>query len=115
MRYWLLIFHLGVLGAVVALVTSFGLTVAAAGAALLVLAGPLVIAIKGLCTGSRYTHQWLSIAMVFYVGLSLAETIASQAESLGAVILLLTSAVELALLFVTLRRAPRVSRGSAEL
>ena len=77
----------------------------ATGAALLLSAGPLALGVKGLYTGSRYTQQWLSIALVFYVGLGLVETIASQASSSSAIVLLLTSGVELALLFVTLRRA----------
>lgn len=111
MRYLLLIFHLGALGAVVALVLALDLTVAATGAALLISAGPLTLAVRGLCTGSAYTQQWLSIALVFYVGLGLVETIASQGQSISAVVLLLTSGVELALLFVTLRRARRGSRG----
>ncbi len=114
MRYSLLAVHLGLLGAVIAFAMSLELTVVASGAALLISAGPLALAIKGLCAGSRYTQQWLSIAMVFYVGLGLVETIASQAQSLSATIVLLTSGVELALLFITLRRAGRVSRESTE-
>lgn len=114
MRIWLLIFHFGVLGAVVALVTSLGLTLVYASAVLLVSAGPLALAIKGLYAGSRYTQQWLSIAMVFYVGFGLAETIASQGQSLSAILLLLTSGIELSLLFLTLGRAQRVSRESTE-
>ena len=114
MRYLLLSFHLGVLGAVIALVISLGLTYVETGAALLIAAGPLVLAVNGLRAGSRYTQQWLSIAMVFYVGLGIVETIASQGRSPSAIILLLTSGVELALLFVTLRHARRASRGSTE-
>lgn len=112
MRYCLLIVHLVLLGAVIALVTSLDLTIVATGAALLISAGPLVLAAKGLYAGSRYTQQWLSIAMVFYVGLGLVETIASQARSLSAIILLLASGIELSLLFITLRRARPASRGS---
>lgn len=104
-RNWLLAAHLGVLGAVTALVVSLDLTAVATGAALLIGAGPLVLAIGGLWTLRRYTLQWLSIAAVFYVGLGLVETIASQGESLSAAVLLLTSGIELAALFVTLRRA----------
>ena len=114
MRYGLLIVHLSLLGAVAALVTSLDLTLAATSAALLIAAGPLALAAKGLCANSRYTQQWLSIAMVFYVGLSLVETIASQAQSLSAIIVFLTSGIELCLLFVTLRRAQRGSRESTE-
>jgi uncharacterized membrane protein len=114
MRYWLLIFHSGLLGAVVALVTSLDLPFFALGAALLLSAGPLALAIKGICADSNYTQQWLSIAMVFYVGLGLVETIASQAQSLSAIIVLLTSGIELCLLFVRLRRARRASRESTE-
>jgi uncharacterized membrane protein len=114
MRYWLLSFHLSVLGAVAALVTSLDLTFIVTGAAVLIVAGPLALAVRGLCADSRYTQQWLSIAMVFYIGLGLVETIASQAQSLSAIVVLLASGVELALLFVTLRRAPPASRGSTE-
>jgi len=113
MRYSLLGVHLGALGAVVALVVSFDIVPMATVAGLLIAAGPLVLAAKGLWADSQYTHQWLSIAMVFYVGFGLVETIASRAQSLGAVVLLLTSGVELALLFIALRRARRASRGSA--
>ncbi len=114
MRYVLLGAHLGVLGAVIALVISLGLTYVETGGALLISAGPLVLAVNGLRAGARYTQQWLSIAMVFYVGLGLVETIASQAQSPSAIVLLLTSGVELALLFVMLRRARRASLGSTE-
>jgi len=114
LRYSLLVVHLGLLGGFIALVISLGLAIVATAAALLIGAGPLVVAIKGIRAGSRYTFQWLSIAMVFYVGLGLVETIASQAQSLGAVIVLLTSGIELALLFVTLRLARQASRESAE-
>ncbi len=52
--------------------------------------------------------------MVFYVGFGLAETIASKGQSLSAILLLLASGIELSLLFLTLRRAQRVSRESTE-
>ena len=105
MRVWLLIFHLGVLGSVIALVTSLNLTLVFASAVLLLSAGPLALAINGLYAGSRYTQQWLSIAMVFYVGFGLAETIASQGQSPSAILLLLTSGIELSLLFLTVNGA----------
>ena len=114
MRRTLLIVHLLLFGAVIALVTSLGLTAVVAGALLLIAAGPLALAVRGLAAGSPYTHQWLSIAMVFYVGLGLVETIASQAQSISAIVLLLSSGLELNLLFVMLRRARQASRGSTE-
>ncbi len=114
MRIWLLIVHLGLLSAVVALVASLGLTLGFASAVLLISVGPLVLAVRGLYADSRYTQQWLSIAMVFYVGFGLAETIASKGQSLSAILLLLASGIELSLLFLTLRRAQRVSRESTE-
>ena len=114
MRYWLLTCHACALGAVSALVVSLDLTLVATGVALLISAGPLVLAVKGLYAESRYTQQWLSIALVFYVGLGLVETIASQAASPSAITLLLASGVELSLLFVTLRRARQASRESTE-
>ncbi|NIW24335.1 MAG: DUF2069 domain-containing protein [Gammaproteobacteria bacterium] len=112
MRYSLLTVHLSLLGAVVALVISLDLAFAATGAGLLIAAGPLALAVRGLYRNSRYTQQWLSIAMVFYVGLALVETIASQARSPSATIVLLASGIELSLLFITLRRARRASRES---
>ena len=114
MHYCLLIAHVVLLGAVIALVTSLDLTLVVTGAVLLIAAGPLVAAARGLYAGSRYTQQWLSIAMVFYVGFGLVETIASQARSLSAIVLLLASGIELSLLFVTLGRARRASRESTE-
>ena len=114
MRYLLLSVHVILLVAVMALAASLDLNYVATGAALLVTAAPLVLALRGLYAGSSYTQQWLSIAMVFYVGLGLVETIASQAQSLSAVFVLLTSGIELCLLFATLRRARRASRESTE-
>lgn len=64
---------------------------------------PLVIGYRGLRAGSRYTLQWLAIAMVFYVGVGLAETVASLGATLAATGLTLTSAAELALLLSALK------------
>ena len=114
MRIWLTLSHICVLGAVIALVSSLDLAMTATGAGLAIAVGPLLLAAKGLYTGSRYTRQWLSILLVFYVGLGLVETIASQGRSVSAAVLLLASAVELGLLFASLRSAPTGSRGSGE-
>lgn len=114
MRHWLLSVHVFLLLAVIALVMSLDLNLAATGVAFLVSAAPLALAVRGLHAGSSYTQQWLSIAMVFYVGLGLVETIASQAQSLSAVFVLLASGIELCLLFAALRRARRASHESTE-
>ena len=114
MRYWLLSIHVCLLVAVIALVMALDLNLVATGVAFVVSAAPLAFALRGLHAGSSYTQQWLSIAMVFYVGLGLVETIASQAQSLGAVFVFLTSGIELCLLFAALRRARRASHESTE-
>jgi hypothetical protein len=75
---------------------------------------PLAIGYRGLRAGSRYTLQWLAIAMVFYVGVGLAETVASLGATLAATGLTLTSATELALLLRALKRPSIAHRESAE-
>ena len=106
--------HCGVLASVVWLTLTLGLGPLAASAALLVLAAPLVAGLKGLRAGSRYTAQWLAIAMVFYFGIGLAETVAAMGTSLAANALLLSGAAELALLLRFLKVAPTAPRESTE-
>lgn len=106
--------HIGVVGGVLWLALSFGLGPVGAGAALLLGATPLLLGVRGLRVASRYTRQWTAIVMVFYLGLGLAETIASQGRSLPAIVLLFASAAELTLLLNLLRSASPAPRGSEE-
>lgn len=110
----LLACHLGVAAGVC------GLAVAArlgpVGTAVLLVGGlvPLLAGLPGLRAGSRYTHQWLAIAMVFYVGFGIAETVASLGSAVAANVLMLASGAELLLLLGVLKRGGPVSRESAE-
>lgn len=110
----LLTVHAGVLAAAIWLAATAGLGLPGTAFALLLAAGPLLLAVRGLRDGLRYTQQWVALAMVFYVGFGLAETIATQARSPAATLLLFCSIAELLLLLRSLRGAPRAPRGSAE-
>lgn len=106
--------HAAVLASLVWLVATAGLQPIAAVMAAALGAAPLMLGIPGLRAGRRYTLQWLAIALVFYLGLGVAETIATQARSPAAIALLLASSTELALLLGGLRSGPPTSPGSAE-
>jgi hypothetical protein len=109
----LLATHLAVVGAYVWTVFDFGFGLAGtavAGVGVI----PLLGAVRGLIRGARYTRQWLAIAIVFYFGLGLAETVAAQAQSFGAAALLVGSALELLLLLLALSAAPPAPRESVE-
>ncbi|HSG65410.1 MAG TPA: DUF2069 domain-containing protein [Gammaproteobacteria bacterium] len=106
--------HAGAIAGALWLAATAGLGPAAAAIAMVLATAPLLLAIRGLREGSRYTQQWVAIAMVFYVGVGLAETIAAQGRSLAAILLLFCCATELLLLLRSLRSGPRASRGSAE-
>ena len=110
----ILLAHAGVLIGALWLAATAGLGRAGAAVAMLLAAGPLLLAVRGLRDGARYTRQWIAIAMVLYVGCGLGETLATQARSPAAILLLFCSAAELLLLLRSLRSAPRASRGSAE-
>ena len=106
--------HAAVLGAVSWLAWTAGFGATATVMATALGAAPLIASIPGLMAGRRYTQQWLAIALVFYLGIAIAETIATRARSPAAIALLLTSSTELALLLKALRSEPPESRGSAE-
>lgn len=106
--------HSGLIASIAWLALSFDLKAAAAAATAVVCIAPLLLGIRGLRLESRYTQQWVAIALVFYLGVGLAETIASQARSGPAILLLLTSAIELLMLLSVLRSDPRASGESAE-
>jgi hypothetical protein len=110
----LLICHLGVAASVCGLALSLG--TGPAGSILILICGltPLIAGFRGLRAQSRYTQQWLAIAMVFYLGVGLAETVASLGATLAASALLFTSGAELMLLLGALRRPATASRESAE-
>lgn len=110
----LIICHVCVLGAATWFALTLGLGPAGAGAVLLVCVAPLLLGFSGLRAGSRYTQQWLAISMVFYFGVGLAETIASQARSPAAIMLLLAGAIELVMLLGLLRAGSPAFRESAE-
>jgi uncharacterized membrane protein len=111
---WLIACHWFVLGAAVTFIFELGLPPLATAAAIVLGTAPLTLAVKGLMRESTYTQLWLAIAMVFYIGTGLVETIAAQAMAPGAVFLLLASVLELALLLVALKNARRGSHGSVE-
>jgi len=111
---WLMASHWLVIGAASTFILGLDLPLLATAAAITLITTPLIFAVKGLMQESTYTQLWLAIAMVFYIGAGLVETIAAQAMALGAVILLLASVLELALLLVALKTARRASRESAE-
>jgi len=110
----LLICHLGVAASVCGL--AFSLGIGPAGAIAILVGGllPLALGYRGLLAGSRYTRQWLAIAMVFYFGIGLAETVASLGATLAASALLFTSGAELALLLRALKGAATAPRESKE-
>jgi len=108
----LIVIQIGVMIAVAALALTIG---AATGIAIaLMLAGtlPLLLAIPGLRLGSIYTYQWLSIVAVLYVGIGLAEMIASLGQSRAAIALTLTSSVLLIALLRAIKHRRQVSRES---
>lgn len=110
----ILAFHAGVATSVGALILSLDISAPARAGALIAGLGPLLLGVRGLNRSSRYTRQWLSIAMVCYIGIGLAETIASQGHTLPA-LLLLSSTGEFLLLLRALRPPPSTeSRESAE-
>jgi len=79
----------------------------AAGAALLgVAALPLLAACPGLRAGSRYTYQWLTLLMVFYVGVAIVEVLAASSRASFASAMLAAASVELVLLLTLIRRTP---------
>jgi uncharacterized membrane protein len=106
--------HIGVLGGTMWLALTLGLGPLGSGAALLLGVAPLLLGIRGLRAESRYTQQWTAIAMVFYLGVGLAETVASQGRSLPAIVLLFASAAEFMLLLNLLKSASPTPRESAE-
>jgi uncharacterized membrane protein len=115
MRLAILVSHGALLCALSARILALPLSTTATALALLVTASPLLLALKGLLAGSAHTAQWLSIALVFYVGGGLVETVASGAQARSAVLLFLAALFELALLLMSFKRAPTKSAGSVEL
>lgn len=65
---------------------------------------PLVVALPGIAARRRRTCQWLSVALVVYVGAACVEVIASRA--LAPSLMLLAALMELGLLISSIRRAP---------
>jgi uncharacterized membrane protein len=114
MRLAILVAHAVLLCALSARILALPLSAAATALALLVTASPLLLALKGLLAASAHTAQWLSIALVFYVGGGLVETVASGGQARSAVLLFLAALVELGLLLMSFKRAPTKSAGSAE-
>ena len=110
----LLLAHLGVAASICGLAYSLPAGPLTATAILVAGLAPLVAGFRGLNRGSHYTQQWLAIAMVFYLGAGLAETVASLGTTLAATALLFTSGAELVLLLRALKRARRAPRESAE-
>lgn len=106
--------HAGVLLGTLWLAATLGLGPAGALSVAAVGAAPLLAAVPGLRADARYTQQWLTIALVFYVGLGLAETIAAQGSSTAAAVLLFAASAELLLLLRRLRNRGPASRGSTE-
>jgi len=110
----LLTCHLGVAASLCGLTLASGLGSPGTLALLVVGLVPLLAALPGLRAGSRYTQQWLAIAMVFYIGFGMAETVASLGSAVAASALMLASGAELVLLLSALRRGVPASRESAE-
>ena len=106
----LLACHLGVAAAIFGLAISADL--GAVGAVVLLVAGlaPLLAGLPGLRAGARHTQQWLALAMVFYIGFGIAETVASLGSAAAASALMLASGAELVLLLGALRRGAPASR-----
>jgi len=113
-RTVLLVCHLGVAVGIGGLAVSADL--GPVGAAVLFVGGlvPLLASLPGLRAGSRYTQQWLAIAMVFYIGFGIAETVASLGGTVAASALMLASGTELVLLLGMLKRGAPASRESTE-
>jgi len=110
----LLALHACVLGGVVWLVLGLGLRPAVTVAVLIAGVLPLAAGVRGLIAARRYTRQWLAIVMVFYVGIGLAEMTASLGHSVGAMLLLLSAALELLFLLRSLKTLRPEARESAE-
>jgi uncharacterized membrane protein len=64
---------------------------------------PLIAAIPGLARSSRYTYQWVTVALVIYIGMAAVEVVASLARSLPATIVLFAALIELFLLLGLIR------------
>lgn len=97
---------LGVLG--VSLPAAVRIVVAAAAAA------PLLLAIPGLRRGSRYTFQWLALALVVYAGAAIVEVVASLGRSFASAVALLAALLEIALLYLLNRSTPAARRAMRE-
>lgn len=75
-----------------------GVSLALLGAAI----APLALALPGLWAARRYTHQWLAVLLVAYIGAAIVEVVATATPS--AAVTLLAALVELALLLSFIRR-----------
>ena len=98
-----------------ALIVALLLAVATAdmsGAARAVLAAvaalPLLLALPGLARRDRKTYQWLSVALVLYIGAALVEVVATLGASVFSGVALFAALLELVLLLALIREpAPR--------
>jgi uncharacterized membrane protein len=68
---------------------------------------PLLLTLRGLVLGRRSSEQRLCVLLVLYVGGAAVEVVAHEGASMLAGTALLAAALELALLLVLIRRAPR--------
>lgn len=86
------------------------LTLAAAAAGKAVLFGiavlPLLAAVPGLRAGRSYTYQWLTLLMVWYVGVAIVEVLAVSNRFSFAAAALAAALAELALLLALIRQTP---------
>lgn len=73
---------------------------------------PLLGAVPGLRAARRYTYQWLTLLMVWYVGVAIVEVLAVSNRISFAAAALAAALAELALLLTLIRQTPRAaSRG----
>lgn len=94
------------------LVVAWQLSAAATGRSLVtaaILASPLLLPLKGLWQGSRYTHAWATLCVIPYFIVGTVEAIANPAERIwAAVCLALSLALFCALIaYLRLTRPPR--------
>jgi uncharacterized membrane protein len=87
---------------------------ALAGAALALLAvAPLLATLRGLASPSR-TRAWAALLLVLYVGGTSVEVVATSGTARLASVVLVTAALELALLLALIRRSRALPRADHE-
>ncbi|MBN1237701.1 MAG: DUF2069 domain-containing protein [Gammaproteobacteria bacterium] len=71
-----------------------------------VAAAPLLLAVPGLRRRQRTTYQWMSVALVIYVGAAAVEVVATLGASVFSGIALFSALAELVLLLQLIREPP---------